>query len=154
MIRVRHRGAVPLVAVGLGLGLCLGGCGSTPHSPHPASSPRPVAGCIAAKAVTHATVDATISLQFVPKIVCLQLGGTVTWVNTTSDVDHTSTDEPSLAAKAGDASLPAGAHGWNLKLPAGKSAERTFTKAGVYHYFCIPHETLGMVGEIVVVNGS
>jgi plastocyanin len=26
----------------------------------------------------------------------------------------------------------------------------TFSKAGVYKLFCIPHESLGMVGEIVV----
>ena len=97
-------------------------------------------------------MDATSSYRFVPAVVCLRVGGTVTWTNTTEDADHTSTDEPSLAASASDATIPQGGLGWNLRLPSGRSEHRTFKIAGVYRYFCIPHETVGMVGVVDVVR--
>ncbi len=110
------------------------------------------ARCTVASAKPKATVHASNHFRFVPSFVCLRLGGTVTWKNTTSDLDHTSTDEPGLAASPGDATIPRGGHGWNLLLPTGRSAHRTFRTAGVYHYFCILHETLGMLGVIDVVR--
>ncbi|MGH7667695.1 MAG: cupredoxin domain-containing protein [Candidatus Dormibacteria bacterium] len=131
----------------------LAGCGGGSVQPSP-KAVSALAGCTAARALSQVTVDATNHFRFVPAKVCLRVGGTVTWVNITTELDHTSTDEPSLAASAADASLPPGAHGWNLPLPSGKSAHLTFTKPGVYRYFCIPHETLGMLGVIVVVNSG
>jgi plastocyanin len=133
-------------------GLWLASCGSAaPTRPRP--TPREtVDGCTASRAKGHVTVDATSALRFVPASVCLRLDGTVTWINTTADLDHTSTDDPSLAANPSDASIPAGGHGWNLALPAGHSAHLTFRVAGVYHYFCIAHETLGMLGVVIVVS--
>ncbi|MGH7610393.1 MAG: plastocyanin/azurin family copper-binding protein [Candidatus Dormibacteria bacterium] len=125
-------------------------CSSSPGG-HPAGGGK-VGGCTAAQAQSAVTVDATSKLRFEPKHVCVKVGGIVTWKNTTKHLDHTSTDETALAAVAGDATVPAGGHGWNLRLPAGHSARLTFRVKGVYHYFCIPHETLGMVGEIVVVG--
>ncbi|HVB53501.1 MAG TPA: plastocyanin/azurin family copper-binding protein [Candidatus Acidoferrales bacterium] len=129
----------------------LAGCGgaATPASPTPAKA---IAGCTASDARSAVTVDATSSFRYAPAAVCLRVGGTVTWTNTTQNLDHTSTDEPSLAASAGDATIPKGGHGWNLRLPSGRSAHLTFKTAGVYHYFCIPHETLGMLGVIDVVR--
>ena|GEM_PF-3813205 len=145
------RAAAVLAALVL-LGLWLGGCGSAAPASTTPSPGRIVDGCTASRAKSHVTVDATSTLRFVPASVCLRLGGTVTWVNTTVDLDHTSTDDPSLAASPSDASIPSGAHGWNLPLPAGHSAHLTFRVAGVYHYFCIVHETLGMLGVVIVVS--
>ncbi len=142
------------VAAAVGSIFWLAGCGPGPTA-H--TSPKPskvVAGCTASRAQSQVTVDATSAFRFVPATVCLLVGGTVTWTNTTTNFDHTSTDEPSLAASGRDATVPSGGHGWNLKLPSGRSAHLTFNKAGVYHYFCIPHETLGMLGVVVVVGGS
>ncbi|MGH7610120.1 MAG: plastocyanin/azurin family copper-binding protein [Candidatus Dormibacteria bacterium] len=127
---------------------CAGGSGNGPGAP----SGKAVDGCRASQTQSQVTVDATSKLRFVPARVCLRAGGVITWTNTTRHLDHTSTDEPALEAAAGDAGFPAGANGWNLRLPAGHSAHLTLRVKGVYHYFCIPHETLGMVGKIVVVG--
>ncbi len=133
-------------------GLWLSGCGSAlPAGPNPTLQ-HFVGGCTASRAKSHIRVDATSALRFVPAAVCLRLDGTVTWINTAADLDHTSTDEPSLAADPSDASIPSGGHGWNLALPSGRSAHLTFRVAGVYRYFCIAHETLGMLGVVVVVS--
>ncbi len=97
-------------------------------------------------------VDANESLRFSPATVCLKVGGTVTWHNVTNNLAHTTTDEPQLAANPADASIPKGGRGWDHPLPPGHSAKVKFTAPGVYKYFCIPHETLGMLGKVVVVR--
>lgn len=132
--------------------LWLSGCAGSPAAPANPRFTKAIAACTASSAKSQVTVDANSSFRFVPAVACLRLGGTVTWTNTTADLDHTSTDEPSLAANAGDATIPRGGHGWYLRLPSGKSAHLTFKVAGVYHYFCVPHETLGMLGVIDVVG--
>lgn len=125
-------------------------CGA-PTRPTPLPPSR-VGSCTAATARAHVTVETTSALRFNPSKVCLRVGGTVTWVNPAKDLDHTSTDEPQLAANPRDARTPPGAKGWNLRLPPGHSAKHAFHVAGIYRYFCIPHETLGMVGEVIVVR--
>jgi plastocyanin len=132
--------------------LWLVGCAGSPAASANPKFAKAIAGCSSSHALSHVIVDATSSFRFVPAVVCLKVGGSVTWKNTTSDLDHTSTDEPSRAASAGDATIPRGGHGWNLKLPSGRSASLRFRTAGVYHYFCIPHETLGMLGVVDVVR--
>jgi plastocyanin len=144
-------GAAVLAALMLA-GLWLAGCGSTASLKPGPTLQQTVGGCTASRAKSHVTVDATSGLRYVPASVCLRLNGTVTWTNTTVELDHTSTDEPSLAARASDASIPPDGHGWNLPLPSGHSARLTFRVAGVYRYFCIVHETLGMVGVVIVVS--
>jgi len=141
-----------LVTGTLGALLGLVGCGSPSGTPTSPTFAKAVAKCTASGAQTQATVEANSSFRFSPEVVCLRVGGTVTWTNTTTSLDHTSTDEPSQAASADDATIPPGGHGWSLRLPSGHSASLTFKTAGVYHYFCIPHETLGMVGVVVVIR--
>jgi plastocyanin len=148
--------------LGLGLGLAaltllLSACGTGPIPGQPAgqatsssSSSTPTA-CTAANAVASITIDATDGLKFVPATACLKTGGTVTW-KSTSSITHTTTDEASLAAVASDAALPKGATGWNHILAAGASFSLKLTVPGAYKYFCIPHETLGMVASITVVG--
>ena len=108
-------------------------------------------GCTAANAQTAVTVDATNALKFVPATVCLKVGGTITWKNV-GNIFHTTTDEKALAANPANAELPAGATGWNHPLNPGASYSLKFTVAGTYKYFCIPHESLGMLGQITVVS--
>ena len=70
---------------------------------------------------------------FSPKNVTVNVGDTVVWANLPSD-DHTSTSAAGL---------------WN-----GSSANFsvTFTSAevGTNNYFCIPHQSLGMIGSVIV----
>ncbi|MGA8206449.1 MAG: plastocyanin/azurin family copper-binding protein [Candidatus Dormiibacterota bacterium] len=151
MIRKPGSGAAVLAAL-IMAALWLAGCGSTVGGTSNTVLRQGISRCVASRAKSHVTVDANSAFRFVPATACLRLNGTVTWINTTTDLDHTTTDEPSLAASPSDASIPAGGHGWDLALPAGHSAHLTFRVAGVYHYFCIVHETLGMLGVVVVVG--
>jgi plastocyanin len=145
------------IAVG-GVALLLTACGTGPIPGVSAS--QPTAGgsgssssssCTAATAQSSITIDATDTLRFTPAAACLKAGGTVTWKNS-GTIGHTTTDTASLAASASDAALPAGATAWNHQLPAGASWSLKLTVTGTYKYFCIPHETLGMLGSITVVS--
>ena len=97
----------------------------------------------------------TNSNEFQPATITVARGTTVPWVNT-GLAPHTVTDDPSKAAKASDAALPSGAQAWDSGqvnggvLNGGQSFSRTFDTPGGYAYFCIPHESLGIVGYITV----
>jgi plastocyanin len=97
------------------------------------------------------------SFVFEPKEITVSLGETITFSNTSSNV-HTVT--------AVENSLPEGAKyfasgGFSSEeeavdnvseglLQAGDKYEVTLDKPGTYQYFCIPHESSGMTGTIVV----
>jgi plastocyanin len=68
-------------------------------------------------------------------------------------VPHTITTDQSKAANTSDASVPSGAQPWDSGfVNGGQSYSHTFDVPGTYRYFCLPHESLGMVGTIVVTN--
>jgi plastocyanin len=48
--------------------------------------------------------------------------------------------------------IPEGAECWDsgMMVEEGAVFEVTLTEEGVYDYFCLPHEALGMVGRIIV----
>lgn len=48
--------------------------------------------------------------------------------------------------------IPEGAECWDsgMLVEEGASFEVTLSEEGVYDYFCLPHEALGMVGRIIV----
>jgi plastocyanin len=52
--------------------------------------------------------------------------------------------------------IPEGAEPWASPIftEPGASFEVTLTEEGVYDYFCLPHEMMGMVGRIVVGDGQ
>jgi len=158
-LRSHHRRYSNLLGVAVGgIVLLIAACGTGPipgqsaGRPSSASSGSSSAGsCTAATASSSITIAAGDNLKFSPASACLKLGGTVTWKNTGA-VPHTTTDTPSLAAVASDSVLPSGATAWNHQLPGGASFSLKLTVAGTYKYFCIPHETLGMVGSITVVS--
>lgn len=96
------------------------------------------------------TVNMTDALRFDPETVTVGRGGTVTWTNT-SQIPHTATCDPKLAVDPAHVSLPAGAEPWDSGLvQQGASWSRTFETPGTYQYFCVPHETAGMIGHVVV----
>lgn len=121
-----------------GLGALLLSC--TSSAPNPTGPGGQVA----------ATVDMTSQLRFDPATVTIHVGQAVRWHNAASFV-HTATDDPAKAANAADAQLPSGAQAFDSgQLTGGSEYVHTFTVAGEYHYFCKPHETLGMLGTVIV----
>lgn len=89
-------------------------------------------------------------LRFLPDTVRIRAGEAVRWENT-SDLVHTVTADPAMAALESSVSLPAGAgpfHSGDLAPEA--VYVRVFRVPGTYKYFCVPHERAGMVGWVVV----
>jgi plastocyanin len=135
-------GGMTLLGVGA-LVACSSGGGST-------SGATPATGAAGGAAATSATINLTADNKYDPASVTIAKGGTVTW-NNGSTIQHSSTFDPSKAVNKADASLPSGVAPWDSGLiDPGKTATHTFTDAGTYKYFCVPHETLGMVGTIIV----
>lgn len=102
-------------------------------------------------------VELTNELLFVPDQLTIAAGDTVLWRNVGS-VGHSVTayeDEIPMEAEyfasgghdteeAARSTYPDG------EVAGGETYERTFEVAGTYEYFCIPHETAGMVGTVEV----
>jgi len=87
---------------------------------------------------------------FNPTILYVRVGETVKWRNT-AVITHTVTDDPKLAAAASDAALPAGAAAIDSgDIAAGEVFSYTFRTPGTYKYFCKRHESMGMVGTVIV----
>lgn len=102
------------------------------------------------------TESAEVKLQtedgqhhFSPHAVWIEPGGTVTWTNESGQHDavayHPDNDDKPLR-------MPEEAAPWSIDLLAeeGASASHTFETEGVYDYFCTPHESVGMVGTVIV----
>jgi len=87
---------------------------------------------------------------FDPVGLLIEPGQVVRWVNTDRGNSHTSTAyHPTNTGHP--QRIPEKAEPWNSDyLLPDESFELRFTAAGVYDYFCIPHEEAGMVGRIVV----
>ena len=87
-------------------------------------------------------VDVTMSgLNFVPKNISVSAGTTVRWTNTTS-MGHTVTSyEDELPFNSGF-------------MLSSDVFEYTFVSPGVFDYFCIPHESLNMVGSVTVTGSA
>jgi plastocyanin len=97
-----------------------------------------------------ASVTMNDANQFVPATLTSQRGTAVTWTNT-GQVVHTVTDDPSKSINKADAMLPDGAQPWDSgSIKGGQTFSHTFDTPGQYTYFCIPHESLGMVARITV----
>ncbi len=95
-------------------------------------------------------IEMTDALRFDPAESTIKVGDTVTWRNTGSMV-HTATDDPSKAQDPANAVLPDGAEPWDSgNIEAGGEFSHTFDTPGEYVYFCIPHETAGMVARLSV----
>lgn len=86
--------------------------------------------------------------HFEPHVVRVNKGGTVTWTldsgSHSTTAYHPDNDQPQL--------IPDGAASWDSGIlsEAGATFEQTFETEGVYHYYCTPHETQGMLGSVIV----
>jgi len=99
---------------------------------------------------------------FDPTKLTVSAGTTVTWKNTTQRA-HTVTayedgipDGASYFASGGFSNEHEARKEWadDLKglIQVGETYEHTFTVPGTYNYFCIPHESHGMVGQVIVTE--
>jgi len=116
----------------------------------------PLAGC-GVGGPAHGAPDARAAAvvdmgfeSFTPATVTVKAGQTVEWRNT-SPITHSVSFDPNAAAKAGDASLPAGVQPFaSGDIAAGNVYLHTFDTPGTYRYFCTHHEGAGMLGTVVV----
>ena len=95
------------------------------------------------------TVEMTDQFRFSPAAVTIKTGQTVRWTNTSNE-QHTATGDPSIEDEV---SIPEGAEPFNSGLLSpGQQFSHTFTTPGTYHYICLPHYRMGMVGTITVTE--
>jgi len=112
-------------------------CSPEPKQPTPTGNPT-------------ATVEMTNTLTFAPDTVYVSAGETVEWKNASLLV-HTVTDDTAKATLEGSALLPDGAKAFDSALlQPDQTFEHTFSVAGTYRYFCIPHEGAKMIGTVIV----
>jgi plastocyanin len=94
-----------------------------------------------AQPMPAATVDVSAidKVGFKPKTINVAPGTTVRWVNQGKE-PHTVTSRDGLFDSG--------------PMSPGGTFSVTFQRPGTYHYFCRPHEKVGMVGTIVVGSGG
>jgi plastocyanin len=78
---------------------------------------------------------------FDPANITVEPGTTVTWVQSGNN-GHTTTSYDGLW----DSGMIEGGSGGTFSF--------TFEEPGTYDYFCIPHESLGMIGSVTVTGGT
>lgn len=88
------------------------------------------------------------SFYFDPVGVQVEPGTTIRFINESGQ--HTATAYCEDNDK--EQRIPEGAECWDsgMLVEQGATFEVTLTEEGVYDYFCLPHEMLGMVGRIIV----
>ena len=117
----------------------------------PTSSPSPQ---------TH-IVAMTDGMIYDPEIITIAPGDTVRWLNI-GKMGHSVTayqnelpDGAPYWASGDFASENAARSGYPLgDIPGGESYSYTFDIEGEYGYFCVPHETIQMVGKVIVKEGG
>lgn len=123
-----------------------------------------MAGCVSgARPSEGADYDVGMSSSaFLPAEVEVTVGDTVVWKNTGTRA-HTVTaygdripDGAAYFASGGfDDEITAReayVNGLKGTVQSGMTYEHRFTVPGTHHYFCIPHERGGMVGQVVVTE--
>lgn len=96
-------------------------------------------------------VTITENFRFEPAAVTIRAGEAVLFHNASPFV-HTVTDDPKLAGQPADAVLPTGAEAFTSgDLAPGADYRRVLSVPGTYKFFCVPHEGIGMLGEITVL---
>jgi len=92
--------------------------------------------------------------SFAPATIHVKAGQTVAFRNNAL-ITHTVTADPSKASDPKDAALPAGVAAFDSgDISPGQVYTHAFTVPGTYTYFCMHHESDGMVGTIVVDPAS
>ncbi|MFB6171352.1 MAG: plastocyanin/azurin family copper-binding protein [Haloarculaceae archaeon] len=119
-----------------------------------------LAGCSLGSASQDDYDVGMTAMSFRPEETTASVGDTVVWRNTSSR-GHTVTayengipDGAAYFASGGYETESAAREAWRTggdgTIPGDATFEHTFEVAGTYHYFCIPHESRGMVGRVVV----
>jgi plastocyanin len=110
---------------------------------------------------TH-VVDMTDELIFDPDSLTIAPGDTVVWENV-GQIGHSVTayeeEQPEgvefwASGSTESESEARSAYPADGDIAGGESYEHTFEGTGTYPYFCIPHESVGMLGEITVQEGG
>ena len=137
-----------------------GATGAVAAATSTASAQNESGGGSSGGGTTH-TVEMTDGLVFDPESIEIAPGDTIEWPNVGS-VGHSVTfyqdgipDGATYFASGGFDSEEAARTGWNNgegNVAGGESVSHTFETLGTYEYFCIPHESAGMVGEVVVTE--
>ncbi|MGI8476692.1 MAG: cupredoxin domain-containing protein [Thermomicrobiales bacterium] len=97
------------------------------------------------------TVEIDDELVFHPAKMTVKIGESVTWRNTGTGMVHTATCDPAKVVDPSHVARPDGADPWDSGLiQRGQSWTHAFTVPGEYRYCCVPHESAGMVGTVVV----
>ncbi len=78
---------------------------------------------------------------FAPANITVEPGTTVTWVHSGNN-PHTTTSYDGLW----DSGMIEGGSGGTFSF--------TFEEPGTFDYFCIPHESMGMIGSVTVTGGT
>jgi plastocyanin len=106
------------------------------------------------------TIDMTDDLVFTPDSTAVAPGTTVVWENV-GDIAHSVTayendipDDAEFFASGGLESEDAARNAYPDQGEVGgdESYEHTFEVEGTYEYFCIPHESVGMVASLEVTQ--
>ena len=115
------------------------------------------AGCLDRQPSTSQTVTMARDFAFKPKTATIETGQAVNWKNT-SGVEHTVTayedgipDGAAYFASGDfDSERAARNHVNDGLIAPSDEYEYTFEEPGTYGYYCIPHESSGMVGTVQV----
>ena len=129
------------LAVVLALLMFVAACGdsysSSPTSPSPTPSPTPTPGGASSSVAIPVGAEFLGNRAFTPPDLNVQVGTTVTWMNTDRDSHTTTSNAP----------------GWNFgTISAGRQFSFAFQTAGTYPYHCSFHP--GMMGTVVVADRS
>jgi plastocyanin len=101
------------------------------------------------KTIEVSMVNAPLA-KFQPETVTVAVGDTVQWTNPEA-VGHTVTCDAKEAVNKSLVALPPGAAPFDSgDMGEGAVFKHTFTQKGTYKYICLYHESMGMVGTVVV----
>jgi plastocyanin len=136
------RSGSALLAVGVVAGLVASACSSSAPAANTARPTQSVSAApvTATPASTTSADDKTVVVQlgehfFDPSSIAIRVGTTVVWRNNGQQTHD-------IHARDGSFDSP-------LVNP-GNTFTFTFTKPGLYPYYCIPHEGDGMIGQVQV----
>ncbi|WP_315910249.1 cupredoxin domain-containing protein [Halapricum hydrolyticum] len=120
------------------------GHGDSPHGHEQVGEPKATREVL----VNTARNGDNTEYHFDPHVTWVDVGGTVTWTlesgSHTATAYHPGNDQPRL--------VPEGTDAWDSEMLSeeGETFEHTFETEGVYHYYCEPHETFGMLATVIV----
>lgn len=120
-----------------------------------------LAGCLDGRAAGGGDYDVGMTtVAFEPETVTVPAGATLVWRNTSKQGHTVTAYENQLPADAAffasggydteQAARDAWFDGFGGRLAAGETYQHTFDTPGEHPYFCVPHETAGMTGTVVV----